>query len=876
MPLLSGDTNKKPWHELDSASVLAAFHVGPAAGLSEAEVNERLARHGANRLLEAKTESIWETFLEEIREPMILLLLVTGALYAVWGELADALTIFVVIFILVAVEVFNERRAKQAISALSKLAEPTTPILRGGRVAEARADEIVPGDILMLQAGRRVPADARLIEAFGLAADESSLTGESVSVSKDAAATLPGDTALAERTNMVHAGTTVVRGRATAVVVATGMATELGRVAGLAREVELPRTTLQKAMGQLSKYLAWIAIGFSILVPVLGVLIAGQPVRQMLLTGLSLAFSVIPEELPIIITMVLGLGAYRLAKEHAIVKRLQTVETLGGVTVIATDKTGTLTENRMEVSRLYPEPAAGRLLEIGVLCNDASNQDASAGGDPLDIALLRAARKAKIEPEALRRRWRMRNEFTFDNTRKRMSIVYEGTGLRVVVKGAPEAVLAGSLYHRVQDQETAMNDDERQAFLTAAEDMARAGLRVIGLSEKTVAFVPADAAQAESALTFVGLVGFVDPPRPGVAQAIADCRTAGIRPVMVTGDHPLTAAAVAREVGLAPGGRVVTGAELDTLSDAQLRDVIAAVSIYARTAPEHKLRIVRALHERGERVVVTGDGINDAPALAAADIGVAMGETGTDVARESADIVLADDDFATIVFAVHEGRVLFANLTKGVRYYLACKAALIAAALLPVLLGVPVPFAPVQIILMELFMDLAASAAFVAEPPEAGLMRRPPRDPASPFIDRAMVTSIFASAAGLLGAVSVAYLVTWYGTHELVRAQTMAFVTWLLGHVFLALNMRSEQEPLFRVALLANRVMVWWGVATVVCVLVMTSAPGIGALLKVIPLSGPQWMLAIGAAIAGTFWQEAGKLCSWRWRARTLADGSPA
>jgi len=290
MPLLSGDTNKKPWHELDSASVLAAFHVGPAAGLSEAEVNERLARHGANRLLEAKTESIWETFLEEIREPVILLLLVTGALYAVWGELADALTIFVVIFILVAVEVFNERRAKQAISALSKLAEPTTPILRGGRVAEARADEIVPGDILMLQAGRRVPADARLIEAFGLAADESSLTGESVSVSKDAAATLPGDTALAERTNMVHAGTTVVRGRATAVVVATGMATELGRVAGLAREVELPRTTLQKAMGQLSKYLAWIAIGFSILVPVLGVLIAGQPVRQMLLTGLSLAF----------------------------------------------------------------------------------------------------------------------------------------------------------------------------------------------------------------------------------------------------------------------------------------------------------------------------------------------------------------------------------------------------------------------------------------------------------------------------------------------------------------------------------------------------------------------------------------------------------
>jgi magnesium-transporting ATPase (P-type) len=700
----TGRANVKSWHALDSASVLATFQVDPASGLSETEASERLARYGANRLREEKTESIWQTFLEEVREPMIVLLLVTGTLYAIWGELPDALTIFAVIFILVAVEVVNERRAKRAISALSKLAEPTTLARRGGRVAEARADRIVPGDIIMLQAGRRVAADARLVEAFGLAVDESSLTGESVSVSKDAAATLLADTALAERTNMVYAGTTVVRGRGTAVVVATGMEAELGRVAGIAREVEAPRTTLQKAMGQLSKYLAWVAIGFSILVPLLGVLIAGQPVRQMLLTGLSLAFSVIPEEIPIIITMVLGLGAYRLAQQHAIVKRLQTVENLGDVTVIASDKTGTLTENRMEVSRLYPERSASRLLEIGVLCNDASDVDATAGQDPLDVALLRAAREAKMDSGALRRRWRMRSEFTFDNTRKRMSIVYESDGLRVVVKGAPEAVLAGSLSHRIDERESPIAEADRQSFLATAEDMARQGLRVIGLAEKTVTVVPTDAAQAESGLTFVGLVGFIDPPRQGVKQTV--------------------------------------------------------------------------------------------------------------------------------------------------------------------------PFAPVQIILMELFMDLAASAAFVAEPPEAGLMNRPPRDPQAPFIDHAMVTGIFASAAGLFGAVSVAYLVTWYDSHDLVRAQTMAFVTWLLGHVFLALNMRSEHEPIIRVGLFSNRVMVAWGVATAVCVVAMTSVPAIGALLKVTPLSGPQWTLATGAAIVGTFWQEAGKFYSWSRSAQALPQGS--
>ncbi len=859
------------WHAEDSTSVLAAVPVDAASGLSAAEASARFHRYGANRLREARSESVWEAFLEELHEPMILLLLVTGVLYAFWGGIADALTIFAVIFILVAVEVVNERRAKRAVDTLSTLAEPTALVRRSGRLAETPVERIVPGDVILLQAGRRIAADARLIDSFGLAVDESSLTGESTSVAKDAVARLPANASLADRRNMVYAGTTVVRGRGTGVVVATAAQTELGRVTDIAREAVAPRTTLQKMMAQLSMYLAWVAIGFSALIPALGVLIAGQPLRQMLLTGLSLAFSVIPEELPIVITMVLALGAYRLAQQHAIVKRLQAVEMLGGVTVIAADKTGTLTENRMEVRRLYPQGASSDLLEIGVLCNDASDTERLLGQDPLDVALLRAAGEAAIDVQALRRRWQEQGEFTFEDARKRMSIVCtNGARLRVVVKGAPEAVLAESIRQRVERGEETLEAADRGALLTTAEEMARGGLRVLALAEKYLTTPPRDAVQAESELTLVGLVGFFDPPRPGVALAIADCRAAGIRALMMTGDHRLTAAASARETGLTTDARVITGPELDSLPDSGLAEALSDVSVYARITPEHKLRIVRALRAQGERVAVTGDGINDAPALAAADIGIAMGETGTDVAREAADIVLADDNFSTIVRAVHEGRVLFANLTKGVRYYLACKAALIAAALLPVLLGVPVPFAPVQIILMELFMDLAASAAFVAEPGEADLMHRPPRGARAPFMDRAMLIAIFTSAAGLFGAVSLAYLTTWFATGDLTRAQTMAFVTWLLGHVLLALNMRSDREPLLQLGIFSNRVMLGWGVATIVCVAVATSVPDLGALLKAVPLSGSEWALAIGAALAGTFWREPLKLISWRRSAPAL------
>lgn len=850
------------WHAEPPAGAASSLETDPLAGLTESAVEARSARYGPNRLREEEHEGFWEEYLEELREPMILLLLVTGILYSILGTPEDAVTIFAIIFTLVAVEVLNEQRAGRAIDALRELAEPTAAVVRDGRRQEVPAEKLVPGDLLVLEAGRRVPADARLVESNRLAVSEASLTGESVPVDKEAGLILAPETPLAERRNLIFAGTNVVRGRGTALVTSTGMTTELGRIAAMAAEVEEPKTPLQVAMADLTKYLVGVAVGFSILVPVLGWLLARQDPKTMILTGLSLAFVTIPEELPILITMVLALGAYRLSRRHAIAKRLRAVETLGGVTVIATDKTGTLTENRMEVSRFFPDQSKAVLLEAGVLCNDASLDGTSGLGDPLEVALLRAAVAAGLDPRAIRAAHPVRQEYSFDNSRKRMSVVVaEAGGVRVVVKGAPESLILVCTRRWAAGGVQPLTDPDRLLVLSSAATLAGSGQRVLALAQRSTPATQLPESQVEADLTFLGLVGLADPPRPEARPSIEACRAAGVRPVMVTGDHSLTAQSVAAQIGL-DTGTVLTGPELDTLSPDQLRAAVGSVSIYARTTPEHKLRIVRALRERGDRVAVTGDGINDAPALAAADIGVAMGETGTDVAREAADLVLADDNFATIVQAVREGRILFANLRKAVRYYLACKVAVVAITLLPVLLGVPIPFAPIQLIVLELFMDLAASATFVAEPPESNLMRAPPRDPHARFMDRSMVGSIFLSAAGLFLAVSIAYLATYFSGAPPAVAQTVAFVTWLLGHVFLALNLRSEHEPLLRLGPLSNRLMVVWGLAAVLFAAFASLTPGVQSVLRTAPLGVSQWALAIVLAVLGTFWIEVRKWLS--------------
>jgi len=695
--------------------------------------------------------------------------------------------------------------------------------------------------------------------------DESALTGESQLVEKSAEPMPDPHTPLAERRNMVYSSTLISRGKGTGLVISTGARTEIGQIAGMARQVKEPRTPLQKMMDELSKVLVWFALGFSLLVPLAGIFAAHQPPQQMLLTGLSLAFATIPEELPIIITMVLSLGAFRLSKKHAIAKRLNAVETLGSVTVIATDKTGTLTENRMEVTCMEPPEQKQRLLETGALCNDAVQNREGFSGDPVDAALLRAGQKAGLDIGALRKNRPLLNEFSFDNGRKRMSVVYQHAGLlRAAVKGAPEPVLAQCTHRMDGSTAVPLSSASRQAILNRVDQMAADGLRVIAVAERALAANPLTPTEAESDLTFIGLVGLQDPPRQEVRDAIATCQRAGVRTIMITGDHPLTARAIARQVGLDGSCPVVSGPELDLLSDEAFKDLVRQTSIFARTTPEHKLRIVQALQDCGERVAVTGDGVNDAPALAAADIGIAMGETGTDVAREASAMVLADDNFTTIVRAVEEGRLIYENLKKGVRYYLTCKLALICITLLPTLLLVPVPFAPVQIILMELFMDLMAAAAFVAERAEADLLDQKPRNPQARFMDGSMVRSIITSSLGLFAAVSTAYLLAWYSTQNTVTSQTVAFFTWLIGHVFLAFNMRSERQPVFQSGLASNRIMVIWGAAVAAFLVLISIIPGAQHLMKISTLTAAQWGLIIAAAFSGTFWLEIKKMITYK------------
>ncbi len=867
---MSQDQTKQP------QALSGALGTNPETGLTSQEAAKRLSEYGANKLVEEREIRFLAILREEITEPMILLLLAIGILYGIInkGNLTDSLTIIAVVAVLVLAEVWNEYRAKKSITSLRKLTSPTTTVLRDSEPVEVQTLQVVSGDILILKPGERVPADAKLIEAVGLQVDESTLTGESFPVTKDETAILPAEAKMNEQQNMVFAGTVVVKGHAKAQVTATGLATELGKIAGITKAAREPRTPLQLSMKQLSKTLIWIALFFSVIIPVLSYLRGVQPnPEQAVLYGLSLAFVVIPEELPIIITMVLGLGAYTLSRKNALVKRLRAAETLGSTTVIASDKTGTITENKLRVESLYFDdkitqkkgfgPNEKEALKTAFLASDPLKDVtfSSALNNPMAQAILEAVKENGVDLQRLQQTWVLKDELSFDSKRKLASYIYQvGNSFIVLSSGAPENVVANSSKLLLQGQETLITDEMQKQVATAVSEMARTGQRLLAFGYRRI--TPQQKLEKENLeqnLVFVGVVGFVDPPRKEVREAIRQCQQAGIKVIMVTGDHPETARAVAAQVGI-NSGKVLTGNEIAKMSDEDLKKSLRGTFIFARTTPEDKLRLVRLLKENGEIVAVTGDGVNDAPALKEAHIGIAMGIRGTDVAKENADMVLADDNFATITVAVKEGRKIFANLTKGVRYYLACKIALVASFLLPIALGIPLPFAPIQIIVLELFMDLAASATFVAEPQEAGAMQKPPLNPAKKFMNKNMLTIMALGALSLFGAVSTSYLYTWYTTGDLVLAQTMAFATWMVGHIFLALNLRSEKEPLAKLGLLSNKLMLLWALIVAVTLIVGTNVPLLHESLRITSLSLTNWTTVLAVSFVATFWMELKKL----------------
>ncbi|MDT3708463.1 MAG: cation-transporting P-type ATPase [Thiobacillus sp.] len=875
--------NAPRWHALSAGEAENQLGVSSTNGLTFQEAAARLLHNGPNILEKHEEEPWWKEALESLTEPLQLLLIAVAAVYFWLGETEDALTILAVILAVAAIEVFSELRAKRAIAALSRLSAPNATVIRDGKATEIPTREVVSGDLVLLAAGDRVPADVRLVESVALRVDESSITGESVPVLKQADLEIAQEADLGDRINMAFAGTLIAAGKGSGLVVAIGAETEIGRIAGLVETAREPQTPLQVGLNQLSKWLLWVAIGFSLLVPLLGVWIAGQPVKDMILVGLTLAFATIPEELPILITIVLGLGAYQLSQRHAIVRRLRAAETLGSVSVVATDKTGTLTENQMHLVEVLVNgevldtaeaalSACGRrMLLVGVIANDA--QVAGEGntlefiGDPTETALLRAAQKSGLDVTETRQSLSVIEEYPFTSERVRMSVLFtEYGGVTLAVKGSPESILAVCTSICIGDGAKKMDGTMRESAQKDSDTMADRGLRVLAIAER--AGLSAESAnltvsEVEQDLVFLGLAGLQDPPRPEVRGAIEALKSAGIRVLMVTGDHPATAKAIANQVGI-DSSSVARGADLDQADNTRLSELVKRISVFARITPEHKLRVVRALQDSGEVVAVTGDGVNDAPALREAAIGVAMGRNGTDAAREAADLILADDNFATITEALRTGRVLYANLHKAVRYYLAAKVALVTASLAAVLLKLPVPFEPVQIIVMELFMDLGASVTFVSEPAERDVMKQPPRKPDHPFMDAVMLQGIVFGGLSLGLVVLVSYLGVQHWGGDVVQAKTAAFAAWMVGHVVLAAHMRFEREPLLGRSFFSNRAFVVWAVAAIALVVISTSLPMLRERLHLSSLTADMWYLVLGAALILPSWWEPWK---W-WRAR--------
>lgn len=877
---LNSQATASKWHTFSAQATAHQLETSSDSGLTSQDASNRLLRNGPNTLEKHDEEPWWEEAIESLTEPLQLLLIVVAAAYFWLGETEDALTILAVILTVAAIEVFSELRAKRAIAALSRLSAPNATVIRDGKAAEVSTREVVIGDLVLLAAGDRVPADVRLTESVALRVDESGITGESVPVLKRADVEIAKEADLGDRTNMAYAGTLIAAGKGRGIVVATGAESELGRIAGLVSTAREPRTPLQQALNQLSKWLLWVAIGFSLLVPLLGVWIAGQPMKDMILVGLTLAFATIPEELPILITIVLGLGAYRLSQRHAIVRRLRAAETLGSVSVVATDKTGTLTENQMRLVEVFfdgkplsaadatSSPCGRRMLVLSVIANDAQTAHDNISyefiGDPTETALLRAAQDNGLDTMQIRRSLPVIEEYPFTSERVRMSVLFTENGAAALAaKGSPESILEVCSSVRIGDSITEMDPAMHESVRTQAEAMAGRGLRVLAIAERTglrLDSAALSAADMERDMAFIGLVGLQDPPRPEVRGAIEALKTAGVRVLMVTGDHPATAKAIANQVGIDASSSVIRGADLDQADDTRLFDLAKRMSVFARIAPEHKLRVVRALQSSGEVVAVTGDGVNDAPALREAAIGVAMGRKGTDVARESADVILADDNFATVTEAVRTGRVLFANLHKAVRYYLAAKVALVTASLAAVLLKLPIPFEPVQIIVMELFMDLGASVTFVSEPAERDVMNQPPRKPNHPFMDRVMLQGIAFGGLSLGAAVLLPYLGIRQWGGDIMQAQTAAFAAWMIGHVVLAAHMRSEREPLLSMNFFSNRAFVIWAATAIALVVIATSLPALQQRLHMSSLTRTMWWMVVGAALLLPSWWE-----PWKW-----------
>ena len=873
--------SKSVWHTLDVSQTFAAVESGIDAGLSESEATARLAREGPNEIAEAKRRGPMRILIAQFSDVMVLVLIGAAIVSGVVGEPQDIAVILAIVLLDATLGFVQEYRADRAVEALRAMAASMARVRRAGSETTIPASMLVPGDIVFLDAGNVVPADIRLVEVNRARVDEAPLTGESLPVEKHSAAIAESDLPLGDRRNMAYKGTTVTYGRAVGVVVATGMRTELGRIATLLRQATETRTPLQDRLGRLGRSLALAVLALCATIFVAG-LVRGEPPALMFMTALSLAVAALPEALPAVVTMALALGAKRMVREHALIRRLAAVETLGSVTFACSDKTGTLTENRMRVEAIEaggtPTPlpltrpadeAQTLLLQAIALNNDAVRQaDDTIVGDPTEIALYQAARSAGFEKEALEAAWPRVAELPFSSERSRMTTVHRVNGdLVAFTKGAPERVIPFCANRWADDDIAAFGSS---SMFDDVERMAAAGLRVLAIAMRRLPTLPRALEDAETDQTLLGFVGLLDPPRAEAAGAVAQCRAAGIHVVMITGDHRSTALAIARRVGIAgPDDTAVTGSELATMSAEELDARVRGIRVYARVAPQDKIRIVNALHHQGEYVAMTGDGVNDAPALRSADIGVAMGKGGTDVAREAAHMVLLDDNFATIVNAVREGRRIYDNIRRFIRYSLSTNSGEIWTLFLAPFVGLPLPLLPIHILWMNLVTDGLPGLALAAEPPERDVMRRPPRPPnESVFAQGLWQHTIW---VGLLMAGLA--LGTQASAIHLGDAhwQSMTFTVLTLSQVAHVVAIRSERDSFFRQGPLSNIPLTIAVAVTVALQLCTLYVQPLRVVLRTTPLTALELATCVGVASVVFFAVEIEKLI----RRRTAGGGSP-
>ncbi|MHB9144657.1 MAG: cation-translocating P-type ATPase [Symbiobacteriia bacterium] len=813
-------------------------------GLSQAEVQARLTQYGPNELSQERRWGFFTVLVSVLREPMFLLLLAAAGLYFLLGNAGEAATMLVFVLFVTGITIFQEWRTERALQALKDLSAPRATVIRDGEAQTIPSREVVPGDLLLLAEGERIAADADILQCSDLQVDESILTGESEAVWK-----VPVATAEPWRRDRVYAGTMALQGKALTHVIATGAQTEYGQIGKSLAELESRPTPLQVKTRRLVAGMGWLGLALFGGVVLLSAW-RGHSWLESFVAGIALAMAMIPEEFPVVLTVFLALGAARLARRHALMRRVPSVETLGAATVLCVDKTGTLTQNRMTVRALVP--AAGvqerDLARLAVLASETDPYD------PMEQAIYAMAGHHGLDAPALHREAALLHEYSFHSDTKRMAHLWQvGEEVLLAAKGSPETLLPLCT----------LDPAAREHALHHAEVMAARGLRVLALAAARGITTPFAPDLSDYRLEFAGLLGLADPPREGAADAVAECRRAGIRVVMISGDHAATARAIGREVGLNHEGRALTGEAVDAMSDDELMAAVGEVDIFARVVPAHKLRIVQALRRRGEVVGMTGDGVNDAPALKEADIGVAMGQRGTEVARQAADMILLNDDFATIVHSIADGRRIYDNIKKAIAYIIAVHIPIAGLALLAPLLGLPLLLLPVHIVLLELILDPTCSIVFEAEPAEANLMTRPPRHPADPLLDWRMGLQVAIQGASILAASFLSYFLLLRSSAALPVARSFALVVLVLGNILLVLVSRSYHQPVWRTLGGVNYARYWVNGLATLAVVAAIYVPFLQRPFGTVALPLQMFLEAAGLAVLAIFWWELVKPLLW-------------